>query len=342
MLQVPSIPRPEVPVGAGEEDNVEIRKVGTIRHLRLHREGSRGADDAPQDGELGRTAEVRGRPQLRAHRHGRAPRARGDASRGRHARRARPHDGDPARDGERARDDRARASSRSVAKRPTTSAPTICSWSARARSRSSRCTATTSSTLASLPMRYAGISNCFRREAGSHTARTRRASTACTSSRRSSRSSSACPTRRSRKKSTISSSGTRRRFSRSSRSRTASRSRARARSASVRRASTRSSRGCQGATPTAKRTRARRSATSRRAARTSACAWPDGSMGVPVHAQQHCRREPAHPHPAPREPPERRRLDRRAEGAPPLPQRHRGNRRLAVSPAVGGTRFRGA
>jgi seryl-tRNA synthetase len=30
MLRVPSIPRPEVPVGAGEADNVEIRKVGTI------------------------------------------------------------------------------------------------------------------------------------------------------------------------------------------------------------------------------------------------------------------------------------------------------------------------
>jgi seryl-tRNA synthetase len=31
MLRVPSIPRPEVPIGAGEEDNVEIRKVGTPR-----------------------------------------------------------------------------------------------------------------------------------------------------------------------------------------------------------------------------------------------------------------------------------------------------------------------
>lgn len=31
MLRVPSIPRPEVPVGAGEDDNVEIRKVGTPR-----------------------------------------------------------------------------------------------------------------------------------------------------------------------------------------------------------------------------------------------------------------------------------------------------------------------
>lgn len=30
MLRVPSIPRPEVPIGAGEADNVEIRKVGTI------------------------------------------------------------------------------------------------------------------------------------------------------------------------------------------------------------------------------------------------------------------------------------------------------------------------
>ncbi len=30
MLRVPSIPRPEVPIGKGEEDNVEIRKVGSI------------------------------------------------------------------------------------------------------------------------------------------------------------------------------------------------------------------------------------------------------------------------------------------------------------------------
>jgi seryl-tRNA synthetase len=31
MLRVPSLPRPEVPIGAGEEDNVEIRRVGTPR-----------------------------------------------------------------------------------------------------------------------------------------------------------------------------------------------------------------------------------------------------------------------------------------------------------------------
>lgn len=31
MLRVPSVPLPEVPIGAGEQDNVEIRKVGTIR-----------------------------------------------------------------------------------------------------------------------------------------------------------------------------------------------------------------------------------------------------------------------------------------------------------------------
>lgn len=31
MLTMPSVPRPEVPLGKGEEDNVEIRKVGTIR-----------------------------------------------------------------------------------------------------------------------------------------------------------------------------------------------------------------------------------------------------------------------------------------------------------------------
>jgi seryl-tRNA synthetase len=33
MLRVPSVPRPEVPVGKGEEDNVEIRRVGTPRAL---------------------------------------------------------------------------------------------------------------------------------------------------------------------------------------------------------------------------------------------------------------------------------------------------------------------
>jgi seryl-tRNA synthetase len=31
MLRVPSVPRPEVPIGTGEEDNVEIRKVGAPR-----------------------------------------------------------------------------------------------------------------------------------------------------------------------------------------------------------------------------------------------------------------------------------------------------------------------
>ncbi len=31
MLRVPSLPRPEVPIGKGEEDNVELRKVGTPR-----------------------------------------------------------------------------------------------------------------------------------------------------------------------------------------------------------------------------------------------------------------------------------------------------------------------
>ncbi len=31
LLRIPSLPRPEVPIGAGEEDNVEIRKVGTPR-----------------------------------------------------------------------------------------------------------------------------------------------------------------------------------------------------------------------------------------------------------------------------------------------------------------------
>ncbi|HEY8041567.1 MAG TPA: serine--tRNA ligase [Polyangiaceae bacterium] len=33
MLRVPSIPRPEVPIGKGEEDNVEVRRVGEVRKL---------------------------------------------------------------------------------------------------------------------------------------------------------------------------------------------------------------------------------------------------------------------------------------------------------------------
>jgi seryl-tRNA synthetase len=31
MLRIPSVPRPEVPIGVGEDDNVEVRKVGTPR-----------------------------------------------------------------------------------------------------------------------------------------------------------------------------------------------------------------------------------------------------------------------------------------------------------------------
>src|ERR1700691_791585 len=31
MLRIPSIPRPEVPIGKGEEDNVEVRRVGMPR-----------------------------------------------------------------------------------------------------------------------------------------------------------------------------------------------------------------------------------------------------------------------------------------------------------------------
>jgi seryl-tRNA synthetase len=48
----------------------------------------------------------------------------------------------------------------------------------------------------------------------------------------------------------------------------------RVRSVSVKRASTKSSRGCRAETRTARPTLARRSATSNRVARTSACAWP--------------------------------------------------------------------
>ena len=40
MLRVPSIPRPEVPIGKGEEDNVEVRKVGTPRTFDSRARGS--------------------------------------------------------------------------------------------------------------------------------------------------------------------------------------------------------------------------------------------------------------------------------------------------------------
>ena len=40
--------------------------------------------------------------------------------------------------------------------------------------------------------------------------------------------------------------------------------------------------------------------------------------GLPVHPEQHRHREPAHPHPPPREPPERRRLGHPPEGARPV------------------------
>jgi seryl-tRNA synthetase len=35
MLRVPSVPRPEVPIGKGEEDNVEVKRVGTPREFRF-------------------------------------------------------------------------------------------------------------------------------------------------------------------------------------------------------------------------------------------------------------------------------------------------------------------
>ena len=50
----------------------------------------------------------------------------------------------------------------------TDRARTICTWWARRRSRSPRCTWARSSTRRELPLHYAGYSTCFRREAGSY------------------------------------------------------------------------------------------------------------------------------------------------------------------------------
>ena len=84
MLRVPSIPRPEVPIGDGEEDNVEIRKVGTPRTFDFKPKDHVELMTLHRHGRLGRPAQVRRRSLVRAHGHGRAPRARGHAPRGRH------------------------------------------------------------------------------------------------------------------------------------------------------------------------------------------------------------------------------------------------------------------
>ena len=62
----------------------------------------------------------------------------------------------------------------------------------------------------------------------------------------------------------------------------------------------------------------------------------DGTLGVPLHAEQHRHRQPAHPHPAPREPPERRRQRHPPQGPRPLPQRQNPSRpSLAVTRTEG-------
>ena len=245
----PDAPRPERPAPGG------ARRQGRGRQRR-DSQGRRAADFdfEPKDHVELMTSlrlvnwdgprKFAGRSLVRADRARGVPGAGGSASGDRHPCRARDHARLPAGDGERARDDRARGSSRSAARRRTRSPPTSSFSSARARSPSSRCTATRRRRRA-LPIRYAGISPCFRREAGAHGKDTE-ASTACTSSRRWSRWSSARRTRRSPRRSTTRCSGTPRRSWQRWRSRTASRSRARAKSGSGRRASTRSSRGCRG------------------------------------------------------------------------------------------------
>ena len=74
--------------------------------------------------------------------------------------------GDPAGAGARAGAVRDRLSARHRAADLPTCRTTTCTWSAPQRSRWRRCTATRSSTPTQLPLRYAGFSPCFRREAG--------------------------------------------------------------------------------------------------------------------------------------------------------------------------------
>ena len=68
MLRVPSIPRPEVPIGKGEEDNVEIRKVGTPRKFEFKPKDHVELMTNRAMVELGRSAKIRRRSLVRAHR----------------------------------------------------------------------------------------------------------------------------------------------------------------------------------------------------------------------------------------------------------------------------------
>ena len=67
MLRVPSIPRPEVPIGRGEEDNIEVRRVGEIRTFDFTPKGSCGAHVELGARRLGWSSTIRRWPFLRSH-----------------------------------------------------------------------------------------------------------------------------------------------------------------------------------------------------------------------------------------------------------------------------------
>ena len=89
MLRVPSLPRPEVPVGKGEEDNVEIRRVGIVRAFDFTPKDHVDLDDVARHGRVRGAAALRRRAILRPRRRRRAARDGRAATRGRHPHRAR-------------------------------------------------------------------------------------------------------------------------------------------------------------------------------------------------------------------------------------------------------------
>ena len=159
-----------VPVG-GEDDYVELKQVGTRRDFAA--EGFAPADHLEIGERLGAIDMARGAKVSGARFYfltGAGARLR--------ARAAQPRDGH--RDGQRVHarhhahagaargDGRHRVPRRARLARSTGSRPTTCTWWAPRRWRSRACTPTRSSTSTAGPLRYAGWSACYRREAGSH------------------------------------------------------------------------------------------------------------------------------------------------------------------------------
>ena len=165
-LQAALAPLPNLPdptAAAGPEDEL-IREVGEVAQARLRAaRSSRAGGRADRHGSRGAAVGV---ALCLSERRSRDARARARALGAREAARARLRARDPA--GARARAGavrdglpaRYRAADLRARRR------TSCSSSAPPRSRSPRCTPRRSSSAESLPLRYAGFSPCFRREAG--------------------------------------------------------------------------------------------------------------------------------------------------------------------------------